>query len=122
MKSQNGDRHEARERDQELERVRIDVWLWRARFAKTRAAAARLVTEGGVRLIREAQARRLDKPSVTLACGDTLVLPQPANEGPAALRVVTVVLLGVRRGPPAEARTLYREAEADLVRTLDALA
>src|SRR5262249_54624459 len=58
------------------DRVRIDVWLWRARFAKTRAAAARLVAEGGVRRIRDPHARRLDKPSVTLACGDVLVLPQ----------------------------------------------
>src|SRR5690606_17188015 len=34
-------------------RQRIDVWLFRARFAKTRAAAARLVGEGGVRVVRE---------------------------------------------------------------------
>lgn len=35
------------------ERQRIDVWLFRARFAKTRAAAGRLVSEGGLRLVRD---------------------------------------------------------------------
>ena len=101
----------------EADRVRIDVWLWRARFAKTRAAAARLVAEGGVRLIRENQTRRLDKASVTIACGDMLVLPMQGK-----LRAVRVEFLGVRRGPPAEAHTLYRDLEAELVRSLDALA
>ena len=59
------------------ERVRIDVWLWRARFAKTRAAAARLVSEGGVRVIRQDGASRaLDKPSAEIGPGDKILFPE----------------------------------------------
>ena len=87
------------------QRVRIDVWLWRARFTKTRAAAARLVAEGGVRVIRQDGASRsLDKPSAEIGPGDKLLLPHRD-----ALRSVEVVGIGVRRGPPVEARTLYSD-------------
>lgn len=86
------------------ERVRLDVWLWRARFVKTRADAARLISQGGVRMIHNGLSRRLDKPSVPVAPGDQLVLPLAAG-----LRAVRVEGLGHRRGPPAEARALYAD-------------
>lgn len=89
-------------------RQRIDIWLFRARFVKTRAAAARLITEGGVRIVHDGQPRRLEKPSVEVAVGDALVLP-----GRAGLMAVRVVALGERRGPAAEARTLYSELDAE---------
>jgi ribosomal 50S subunit-recycling heat shock protein len=54
-------------------RQRVDLWLHRARFAKTRAAAARLIAEGGVRVVRDGAARRLEKASAELAVGDALV-------------------------------------------------
>ena len=98
-------------------RQRVDIWLWRARFAKTRAAASRLVAEGGVRLVRDGATRRLDKASATLACGDALVFPQDGG-----LRMVRVEGLGVRRGPPAEAQTLYSDLEERLRTRLDGLA
>lgn len=86
-------------------RVRIDVWLWRARLVKTRAAASRLVSEGGVRVVRQDGASRaLDKPSAEIAPGDTLLIPARG-----VIRSVTVRAIGVRRGPSAEARTLYGE-------------
>ena len=89
-------------------RQRIDVWLYRARFAKTRAAAARLVTEGGVRIVRDGASRVLDKASAEVAVGDALVFPQRGR-----LMALQVHVLGTRRGPPAEARGLYRELDAD---------
>lgn len=85
-------------------RQRVDVWLWRARFAKTRAAAARMVSEGAVRLAREGGSRRIEKPSVELAPGDALTFRLGQE-----LRTVRVEGLGLRRGPPAEARTLYSD-------------
>jgi ribosome-associated heat shock protein Hsp15 len=88
-------------------RQRVDVWLVRARFAKTRAAAARLITEGGVRLEHNGQPRRIEKPSVELAAGDVLVLPLRG-----ALRAIRVEALATRRGPAAEARQLYVEVGA----------
>lgn len=89
-------------------RQRIDIWLHRARLAKTRAAAARLVTEGGVRIVRAGASRVLDKASAEVAVGDSLVFPQRGR-----LRVLHIQALSARRGPPVEARTLYRERDAE---------
>jgi ribosome-associated heat shock protein Hsp15 len=88
--------------------VRIDVWLWRARFFKTRGLAARFVDEGRVRLTRQGAADevRLDKASRSVRAGDRLVF---AIGG----RVVAVAIdaLGERRGPASEARALYSELQ-----------
>jgi ribosome-associated heat shock protein Hsp15 len=92
----------------EAARQRVDLWLFRARFAKTRAAAARLVTEGGVRIVREGASRQIEKPSSEIAVGDALVLPLRGR-----LRTVEVAGLGGRRGPASEARLLYRELDAE---------
>ena len=85
---------------------RADVWLWRARFFKTRSLSARFVEDGRVRLHRAGVETRLDKPSRGLRVGDGIVM---AVGG----RLVTVKVegLGERRGPPAEARLLYSELE-----------
>jgi ribosome-associated heat shock protein Hsp15 len=90
------------------ERQRIDVWLHRARLTKTRAAASRLVTEGGVRLSRDGQSRRIEKSSAELSVGDVLVLP--TRQG---FSILEVRALPVRRGPPPEARALYVEVDAE---------
>ncbi|MDY6922333.1 MAG: S4 domain-containing protein [Pseudomonadota bacterium] len=81
---------------------RIDVWLWRARFAKTRTSAAAMIERGAVRLTHQGRQARLDKPSRCVHVGDGLVF---ALGG----RVIdlTVAAMGERRGPPAEARALY---------------
>lgn len=85
------------------ETCRIDVWLWRARIAKTRSLAAGLISERGVRLTRDGVERRVDKPSRSVRAGDRLVF---AREG--RLYALTILALGTRRGPAAEARALYR--------------
>jgi len=92
--------------DEAVDTCRIDVWLWRARFFKTRSLAARLVAEGGVRLTRGGQRLPLDKPSRALRGGDIVVFP--LND---RFIVVRVEALGVRRGPATEARSLYRVLE-----------
>lgn len=81
---------------------RADVWLWRARFFKTRSMASRFVEEGRLRLTRAGSEGRIDKASRGLKLGDELVF---AIGG----RVVAVRIeaFGERRGPPGEARTLY---------------
>ena len=78
--------------------LRLDKWLWQARFFKTRALAARLVSDGKVRV----NAQRVSKPARTVAPGDTLTFPQGR-----AIRVVRIVALPVRRGPATEARACY---------------
>jgi ribosome-associated heat shock protein Hsp15 len=85
---------------------RLDVWLWRARFFKTRALAARFLEEGRVRLTRQgAPEMRVDKASRTVRPGDNLVFAIGGR-----LFAITVQGLGERRGPASEARELYCEA------------
>ena len=81
---------------------RADVWLWRARFFKTRSLSAKFVDEGRVRLTRAGVETRLDKCSRQVKPGDQLVFAVGGR-----LVAVTVEALGERRGPPAEARGLY---------------
>jgi ribosomal 50S subunit-recycling heat shock protein len=85
---------------------RADVWLWRARFFKTRSLAARFVDEGRVRLTRAGQEGRLDKCARPVKVGDNLVFALAGR-----LTAVRVEAIGERRGPPAEARTLYSPLE-----------
>ena len=89
------------------EHCRIDIWLWRARFCKTRGLAARMVEDGRVRLRRGGAGTRLDKPSRTIRPGDHLVLDLGLRE-----TIVRVEALGARRGPAPEARTLYSAIDA----------
>jgi len=85
-----------------LDACRADVWLWRARFFKTRSLAARTIEEGGVRVARGLSRSPIDKPSRSIRPGDVLTFAQ----GPRFL-AVKVEALGQRRGPAPEARGLY---------------
>ena len=81
---------------------RIDVWLWRARFAKSRSLAAAMVERGAVRLTHRGVQTRLDKASRSVHVGDGLVFALGGR-----LVELKVVGLGERRGPATEARALY---------------
>jgi len=81
---------------------RADVWLWRARFFKTRAMAARFVEEGRIRLVRLGVESRVDKASRTLRAGDQLTFAIGGR-----LVTLRVTASGERRGPASEARALY---------------
>ncbi len=80
--------------------LRIDKWLWFARLAKTRTLGQKLAVSGRVRVNRQ----KNDSAAHPVKVGDVLTLPL----GP-GIRVVRVLALGLRRGPPAEARLLYEE-------------
>jgi ribosome-associated heat shock protein Hsp15 len=86
---------------------RIDLWLWRARFARTRSAAADMVERGLIRLTHHGVQTRLDKPSRSVHPGDELLFAQGGR-----LVAVRVVQLGERRGPHEEARALYAALDA----------
>jgi ribosome-associated heat shock protein Hsp15 len=83
---------------------RLDLWLWCARLAKTRADCSRLVAGGAVRLNRQPT----DKAHARLRVGDVLTLALRGQ-----VRVWRVVALAARRGPPAEARLLYEDLSED---------
>jgi ribosome-associated heat shock protein Hsp15 len=82
-----------------VDRVRVDKWLWAARFAKTRSAATELVLAGHVRVGGERV-----KPAREVGSGDTIEIQ---------LGIIrrTVVVTGVaeRRGPAKAAALLYEE-------------
>ncbi|MFC0634805.1 RNA-binding S4 domain-containing protein [Brevundimonas balnearis] len=84
------------------ESCRIDVWLWRARFFKSRSLAAAFVESGRVRLTHNGVQSRLDKPSRSVHPGDDLLFPLTGR-----LIALRVAALGERRGPAEEARTLF---------------
>ena len=80
--------------------LRLDKWLWHARFIKSRDLAAGLVGERRVRLNDQmvAKTHQLVRP------GDVLTLRHGGQ-----LRVLRILDLGQRRGPAPEARLLYEE-------------
>lgn len=80
------------------EAQRLDKWLWFARVVRSRTSAAALVAEGKVRVNRE----RACKPSQSLRTGDVVTVAVHAQ-----VRVLKVLAVGTRRGPPAEAAQLY---------------
>ncbi|VXB81105.1 RNA-binding S4 domain-containing protein [Brevundimonas sp. G8] len=84
------------------EACRIDLWLWRARFVKTRGLAADLVERGAVRLTHHGREARLDKPSRCVHVGDLLTFAEDGR-----VTSLRVEALGERRGPAEEARALY---------------
>lgn len=86
------------------ETLRLDRWLWHARVFKTKALAGRAVSEDGVRLTRTGQTQRVEKPGFCVRVGDTVALTRADR-----LVVYEVLALGERRGPPAEARTLFAD-------------
>ncbi|MFQ5437526.1 MAG: RNA-binding S4 domain-containing protein [Paracoccaceae bacterium] len=80
--------------------IRLDKWLWFARFFKTRTLSAKTVAAGQVRLNGD----RVRKPSQSVGPGDTLTFAQGNR-----VRVVKVLATGTRRGPASEATQLYHD-------------
>ncbi|MGI3209556.1 RNA-binding S4 domain-containing protein [Roseovarius tibetensis] len=78
--------------------LRLDKWLWHARFFKTRTLAARQVSAGHVRV----NGKRVSKPAHMVGPQDVLTFAQGD-----AVKVVRVVEIGSRRGPAPEAQALY---------------
>ncbi|HYE48134.1 MAG TPA: RNA-binding S4 domain-containing protein [Azospirillaceae bacterium] len=83
-------------------RLRLDKWLWYARFVKTRSLAAKLCTSGVIRT----GGATVGKANHMVRPGDVLTFPLGNH-----IRVVKVLALGTRRGPAPEARTLYDDLQ-----------
>ncbi len=82
--------------------IRIDKWLWHARFFKTRALAADLALSGRMRI----DGRAVAKPGYGVGPGHTLVFPLGAH-----VRTIRILACGERRGPASEARALYQDLD-----------
>lgn len=84
------------------ERLRIDKWLWHARFFKSRSLAGEVAASGALRV----NGNRIAKAAHPVREGDVLTFPQERS-----IRVVRVLGLGTRRGPAVEARLLYDDLD-----------
>jgi ribosome-associated heat shock protein Hsp15 len=98
--------------------LRLDKWLWHARFCKSRSLATKLCVGGQIRLAQAAPANGaaaapevrsgtpslVAKASQTVRPGDVLTFPLGGQ-----VRVIRILALGARRGPAPEARTLYQD-------------
>ena len=92
--------------------VRLDKWLWAARFFKTRSSAQQAIEGGKVRLNGESA-----KPAKEVRPGDAIVIHIGAYEW-----TIGVVQLSDKRGPASVAQTLYEEtAESREKRALEAV-
>lgn len=85
-----------------MESLRIDQWLWMARFFKSRSLARKAVTAGHVQL-----SDRRVKPATPVQAGDQIELRRGREQ-----LVVVVQDIPRRRGPASEAADLYEETEA----------
>lgn len=85
---------------------RCDIWLFRARFFKSRAAATRFAEAGHVRIDRSGRVQRIERASFGIRPGDVLIFVI----GERALRL-RVEGLGERRGPAREAQALYERLD-----------
>jgi ribosome-associated heat shock protein Hsp15 len=82
--------------------MRIDKWLWFARFVKTRSLASKLVSDGRMRV----NGAPTQKAHYAVKAGDVLTFPLGPH-----IRVIKVLDLGTRRGPAVEAQTLYEDLD-----------
>ncbi len=89
-------------------KLRLDKWLWYARFFKSRTLASKVCESGRIRI----NSSVIAKAKVQIKPGDVLTFPQGKE-----VRVIKVVMLGERRGPASEAQGLYEDlAPPSLVR------
>jgi len=87
---------------QSLTEVRADIWLWAARFFKTRSLAKQMLSSGKIEI-----AGQPIKPSRLLRIGDILHITR-TNE----LYVINVLVLSETRGPALKAQALYQESDS----------
>ena len=82
--------------------MRIDKWLWFARFVKSRSLATKLVSDGRMRV----NGAPTQKAHYAVKPGDVLTFPLGHH-----IRVIKVLDLGTRRGPAVEAQALYEDLD-----------
>ncbi|MBL4800328.1 MAG: RNA-binding S4 domain-containing protein [Emcibacter sp.] len=96
----SGKSEDQRPESQRPENQRIDIWLWHARFFKTRSLSTKLCRAGKVRL----NGQKITKAKTPVVAGDVLTFPQ-ANR----VRIAKILGFNIRRGPASEAEALYED-------------
>ncbi|MEO1249164.1 MAG: RNA-binding S4 domain-containing protein [Pseudomonadota bacterium] len=85
---------------QETEQIRLDKWLWRARFFKSRSLAATVCSSGRVRI----DGTPVAKAHATVRPGQVLTFVKERH-----VRVIKVLAIPTRRGPAPEAQACYED-------------
>ena len=83
---------------------RLDIWLYRIRIFKTRSLATKMILAGKIRISRNGRIVRTRKPGLTLKPGEHVIFMRGSR-----LMDIEMVDAGTRRGPAAEAQSLYRD-------------
>ncbi|MGB1181090.1 MAG: RNA-binding S4 domain-containing protein [Candidatus Puniceispirillaceae bacterium] len=86
--------------EQNLDSLRLDKWLWYARFLKTRSAASKMISSGKLRI----DGALVNKPHRAVQIGHVYTFAQGPH-----IRVIKVLALATRRGPAPEAALLYED-------------
>ena len=88
------------------EKIRLDTWLWYARFYKSRSLSSKAILSGKFRV----NSNKVIKPASKVKINDVLTINHINM-----VRIVQVQSLGSRRGPASEAQKLYNELSGDMI-------
>ena len=88
------------------EKIRLDTWLWYARFYKSRSLSSKAILSGKLRI----NSNKITKPATKVKTNDVLTLNY-INE----IRIIQIQSLGSRRGPASEAQSLYIDLTEDRI-------
>ena len=86
------------------EKIRLDTWLWYARFYKSRSLSSKAISSGNLRV----NTNKITKPAAKVKIDDVLTINH-VN----VVRIIKVQNLGFRRGPASEAQNLYVDLSVD---------
>ena len=86
------------------EKIRIDTWLWYARFYKSRSLSSKAILNGKLRV----NSNKIIKPASKVKINDVLTINHVNM-----VRVIQVQSIGSRRGPASEAQQLYKDLSGD---------
>ena len=87
------------------EKIRLDTWLWYARFYKSRSLSSKAILSGKLRVNSD----KIIKPASKVKINDVLTINHVNM-----VRVIQVQSLGSRRGPASEAQQLYKDLSGDI--------
>ena len=88
------------------EKIRLDTWLWYARFYKSRSLSSKAIVSGKLRV----NSNKIIKPASKVKINDVLTINHINM-----VRIIQVQSLGSRRGPASEAQQLYNDLSGDMI-------
>ena len=88
------------------EKIRLDTWLWYARFYKSRSLSSKAILSGKLRV----NSNKIIKPASKVKINDVLTINH-LN----LVRIIQVQNLGTRRGPASEAQKLYNDLSENII-------